>query len=364
MKRVRRRIRYAVPAALCCILLLLAGAQTTSAHGNNSVAYSDLSADGSRIIYVLQIDMYDLRAAADPSDPDIGLSTADVLDRFVNGKREAVADYMLSHLELRADGLLLTGRLDSLKVIQKEGEPQPFAEAVLDYPFHGTPQELNLRYNLIFESDQWHVNYVTMQFGSLHKEGVIVNELKELHAGSLTPASAAVHYGIFGITNLLQSWIPLLLLGILLTGARSIARRLAAAGAFAAGLVAALVLTALHAVSLPAHTAGALLSLSLLGGALFLLIERGRDIYLPYSAALFGLINGLGLSASLSGLQAARPVETAAWAGFGAGAAAALLAAAAVLCLLLYPLRRFGRPLPAVQAAAGLIGLICIFIQR
>lgn len=363
MMRVRRKSRHAVLAAFWCTLLLLAGAQTASAHGNNSVAYSDLSADGSRITYVLQIDMYDLRAAADPSDPDIGVSTAEVLDRFVTGSREAVADYMLSHLELRADGLPLTGRLDSLKVIQKEGEPQPFAEAVLDYPFQGIPQDLNLRYDLIFESDQWHVNYVTMQLGSLHKEGVIVNELKELHAGSLTPASAAVHYGIFGITSLLQSWLPLLLLGILLTGATSIIRGLVTAGAFAAGLAAAIILAALHVVSLPAHTAWALLSLSLLGGALFLLIERGRDTYLPYSAALLGLINGLGLSAALSGLQAARPAETAAWAGFGAGAAAALLAAAAVICLLLYPLRRFRRPFPALQAAAGLIGLICIFIQ-
>lgn len=360
---VRVRMKRLALIGTLCIVVFMALAPSALAHGNNSLAYSDISGGGGEIRYVLQMDMYDLRAATDPDDPEIGLSTPEVLNRFVTGSRESVERYILANTALYADGLPLKGKLIGLHVIQKEGGTQPFAEAVLTYPVQSMPEDFLFHYNLIFESDQWHVNYVKVDLGSLHKEGVIVSELKELEDGAIRPGYAGWHYGIKGTEELWTSWMTVLLMAILLTGTRTLKEGLAAAGACLGGLLLALAAAGLSWVSLPVPSVRYLLPLSLLCAALIVMQGRGQNKFLPGYAALFGFIHGLAVAGALAGLNAGAEVVPAVWTGFAAGAGAGLLAAAAVGYPVIWGLRRLGRSVSVIQAGAGIAGIVCIFIQ-
>ncbi|MFD1773441.1 HupE/UreJ family protein [Paenibacillus rhizophilus] len=343
--------------------MLASGAPVSLAHGNNSLAYSDISAGDGFIKYVLQIDMYDLRAAAAPNDPDIGLSTPEVLERFVTGSKGDVEHYLLSHTSLYADSLPLTGKLTDLRVIQKENELQPFAEAVLTYPADRVPRSLLFHYDLVFDSDQWHINYVTVNLGDLKKEAVIVNELRDIHVGGASLNDTASHFVQLGIGRLFKGIESLLFIMLLLTGCRSLKQSLAAAAVFAGAISLSLTLAALNIADMPASFTASILPLSLICAALILLPNRSNFKFLIGLAGLFGLLHGFGFAEALYGLRAEDGYFAASWIAFIAGVEAGLVIAAAVWYAAILLLRSIGRSVPALQAAAGLFGLIVFLIK-
>ncbi|QWU17060.1 HupE / UreJ protein [Paenibacillus sophorae] len=339
------------------------GAPVSLAHGNNSLAYSDISAGDGFIKYVLQIDMYDLRAAATPNDPDIGLSTPEVLERFATGSRTEVEQYLLSHTSLYADSLPLEGKLTDLRIIQKENEPQPFAEAVITYPVDRVPKSFFLHYDLVFDSDQWHINYVTVTLGDLKKEAVIVNELKDIQVGGTSLNDTASHFVQLGIGRLLKGIESLLFIMLLLTGCRSLKQSLAATAVFAAAISLSLALTALGITEMPASFTVSILPLSLICAALILLLNLSSFKLLITLAGLFGLMHGFGFAVTLYGLRADDGYFAASWTAFIVGIGAGLVIAAAVWYTAILLLRKIGRSVPALQAAAGLFGLIVFIIK-
>lgn len=344
-------------------IALLGWTPAASAHGNNSLAYSDLVYEDGAIRYTLQIDLYDLRAAATPDDPDIGSEAPEVLDRFFASAGPQVERALLSHLKLYANGLPLDGKLVALRGITKEGEPQPFAEAVLSYPANRPPAQFALDYDFVFDSDQWHVNYVNVSLGSLQGTGVLVSQLRELQLGRMGLADAVETYGLFGLKRWFTGCASLLFAAVLLLTGRPLRQALLAVGLFAgAGAVALGLASGLHASVLPDRFVGAVSALSVFGVALHSLLSGGSKSQLGLAGG-FGLIHGLSFAQALSGMRADADLAAASLTSYGLGLAAGL----ALLSLVLYPafryaarLKRFAPTLLSAIALVGLAGFLAV----
>lgn len=180
-------------------------APTSLAHGT-SVAFMELSLKQGVISSVIQIDLNDLRMDAIPPDEDPILNTPEQIDQFLKKYQKEVGNYLLSNMTLYSDYLPLKGKLTEIKYIEKEGEPQPFAEASFEYPVRNDPKIFELSYNLVFDRDPWHVGYANVELGELKKSEVFVEQVRKLQVGQMSLQNAAQQYFILGLTHLLTDF--------------------------------------------------------------------------------------------------------------------------------------------------------------
>ncbi|MCC3371937.1 HupE/UreJ family protein [Cohnella sp. REN36] len=344
-------------------LALLGWTPAASAHGNNSLAYSDLVYEDDAICYTLQIDLYDLRAIVTPDDPDIESETPEAVNRFFATAGPKVEEALLPHLRLYADGLPLRGKLVSLRGIAKEGETQAFAEAVLSYPANRPPAQFALDYDFVFDNDQWHVNYVNVSLGRLQGTGVLVSQLRELQLGRMSLAEAFERYSLLGLKSWLTGFASLLFAAVLLLSGRPLRQAMTAVAAFAGAGTLALILTAgLQAAVLPERFVGAVCALSVFGVALHGLLSAGPRSRI-WLAGGCGLVHGLGFAQTLSGMRVDAELAAASLTSYGFGLAVGLT----LLALVLYPafryasrLKRFAPTLLSVIALVGLAGFLSV----
>ncbi|PWW08772.1 HupE/UreJ protein [Paenibacillus cellulosilyticus] len=329
------------------------------AHTNSSLAYSDITYEHGMIRYSLKIDLYDLRTTATPEDPDISSETPEVLDRFYSNSKKEVEALLLSKIKLYADGLPLQGRLTQLHGTEVEGETQKFAEAILEYPIGHAPLQFKLDYELVYDGDQWHVNYVDLSLGDLQKTGVIVSDLRTLEAGQMSPSYAMATYLKLGLKHVGTTPGAALLVIALIIGSRTLKRALLIVGTFAAALVPTLLLSVLKIVMLPDSFVDVTAALGILYTALHILLSRNEKPLLWLSAA-FGLLFGFQFGQVLSGSNLSGSLIADATVSFLVGIEAGLVLAA----LIAYPASRFAqrfkRAVPAALSAIALGGLVLL----
>ncbi|NIK78001.1 hypothetical protein FHS15_003139 [Paenibacillus castaneae] len=299
MKRMGRLFIF---STIMFVFLLGLFPSVTSAHDNDSIAFTDISIKGNVIKFVIQIDMYDIRVEATPENPDVGDKTSEAYDRFVKESHDPVEKYLLSNIELYADDLPLKGKLTQLSQVDKEDQNQPFAEAVLEYPVENSPQKFELDYNLVFERDSYHVNYVNVALGDLKANAVFVSELHELRIGQMSLPYTLEHFFLLGLKHVLTLFESIILIALLIIGRKSVKQLAAALFVFLGIYSLTLILAGLQLLNLPDHFIHSIIALSIFIVSLYTLLSKKKNLYL-WLAGGFGFFYGFGYAEGLAGLK-------------------------------------------------------------
>ncbi|OAB28452.1 hypothetical protein PMSD_22045 [Paenibacillus macquariensis subsp. defensor] len=332
-------------------------APVSLAHENTSLAYSDISFEDGVIKYVLQIDMYDLRIAATPDDPDIGLTTPEVLNQFASNSQAEVQTYLLSKIQLYADNLRLKGKLTQLHSIKKENEDQPFAEVVLEYQVRNIPKSFELDYHVVFESDQWHVNYVSLDLGELKRDVVMVNEIQEFQVGQMSLEYTVTQFFLLGLEHLLTGFEAILFVLALIIGCKSVKQTLMVMVTFMVANSLTLILAGLHIVTLPDRLVESIMALSILYTALSRLFNQNTKQRL-WLIGGFGLFYGFGFVKVLSGMREDGGHYVPSLVAVNGGTEVGLV----LVVLILYPAVHYARQIkwiiPVILTSIALFGLV------
>jgi hypothetical protein len=340
--------------ALSFVLFIL-WVPLTFAHDGDSVAYSDISMKDGVITYKLQLDMYDMRAGATQDDPNRQFTTPEVLHQFVVNSQEEVEAYLLSQIKLYGDNLQLDGKLTKLTYFDKDN--QPFAEAILEYPVKSSPQHFKLDYDLVFDMDEWHVNYVTLALGEFKHNAVLVKDLREVQVGHLSFGHAIIEFFQLGYESLLLGFEHLLFLLGLLIGVKSRKQLLVFAGIFAAAQPLTLILASLPIPTFPDKFVDSGIALSMLYVALNMLFNKNKEQNL-WLISCFSLIHGFGFAEVLRRMSSDGPHIAFSLIAYSAG----IILSLALIVLILYPLisaiRRIKWAIPAILIVLALLGLI------
>lgn len=301
------------------------------AHGD-SVAFMDLSLKKGVIRSVIQIDLNDLRMDAIPPDEESLLQTPEQIDNYLKKYQKEVGSYLLSNLTLYSDYLPLKGKVTQLKYIEKEGEPQPFAEAILEYPAKIAPTLVGLDYNLVFDRDPWHVVYVNLKIGELEKNEVFVEQIRKLQIGEMSLQNAVQRYFLLGLMHMLTDFkVILFLLGFLIS-CRYIKKTIAAMSLFIGASSITLILSSMQILTLPDGFIHLFTILSMVIVALYALFIKNKK-YILWAAGGFGLIYGFNFSEGLDGIRAEEEYLAPSVIAFNVGIEVAL----ALIVLILYP---------------------------
>ncbi|BFT74386.1 HupE/UreJ family protein [Paenibacillus sp. P36] len=340
--------------ALSFVLFIL-WVPLTYAHDGDSLAYSDISMKGGVITYKLQLDMYDMRAGATQNDPNRQFTTPEVLNRFVTNSQKEVETYLLSQIKLYADNLLLDGKLTQLTYFEKDN--QPFAEVILEYPVKTNPQHFKLNYDLVFDMDEWHVNYVTLALGEFKHNAVLVKDLREVQVGQLSFGHAIRTFFQLGAESLLLGFEHLLFLLGLLISVKSRKQLLVFVGIFAAAQSLTLILASLSIPMLPNKFVESGLALSILYIALNLLLNKNKEQNL-WLVSCFSLIHGFGFAEVLRKMSSNGQHVASSLIAYSTG----IIISLAIIVLILYPLmsaiRKIKWATPTILILLSLLGLI------
>lgn len=364
----RKRIRQLFAASMLGILALIAmlgNGTSASAHSGDSVAYSDIQMEDGSIAYDLRIDMYDLRLATAPNDPDVGDFSPEVLQKFVTEHKSDVETYLLDKIHLYADSQPLDGTLLTLETT--EARDQPYAEAKLRFDVSSKPEHFVLDYQAIYEDvDQWHINYVTMalkQDGSDKQSYALNFDNREVELGKISLFRAVKQFFILGIEHLITGYDHILFVLSLLIGARSIKQILAVVTAFTAAHTVTLLLAGFGVINLPGKLVESVIALSIIYVALNSILNKNASKHNMYLAFGFGLIHGCGFAATLSEMRLDGGQMAASLLTFNVGIEFGQL----MIVLLMYPVVHYARrirwTMPAMSAAISVFGLIWL-IQR
>ncbi|KAI7258032.1 hypothetical protein KC345_g10639, partial [Hortaea werneckii] len=323
------------------------------AHGNVSVAYSEITLEDGVIKYVLQLDMYDMMAEINPDDPDTGATTAAVLGRFISQHRTEINERLLTQITLYADHLPLKGKVTGLRYTEKENEVQPFAEAVLEYPVRRTPRQFAMDYRLVFDRDQWHVNYVDLNLDTLQKQAVLIAQIPAVEAGKMDLPDIFKQFILLGLEKSSANYVSVLLVLLLLTGTRTLRQSFKAAAAFAAGQSLTLILSGLQLLSLPERIISPLMALSLVYMAVHVFLYRDSRRTLFLIAAGLGLLHGCGYAGALTGLKPDAGYFVSSVLAFYTGTEFVLILIVLILALAAAYLRKWNKLLPTLALNPG-----------
>ncbi|QGQ99270.1 HupE/UreJ family protein [Paenibacillus psychroresistens] len=335
-------------------------APATFAHGGDSLAYSDISVKDGVIKYNLQIDMYDLRAGATPDDPNRGDTTSEAMKEFVGNSHAKVEAYLLSQIKLYADNLLLEGKLTQLKYLDRDN--QPFAEVILEYPAGNIPQHFVLDYNLVFDMDVYHVNYVTLTLGDLKQNAVLVNELRELQVGQMNFQHAVQNFSLLGFKSILLSYASILFLLGLLIGIKSLKQIFVVIGSFAFAHSLSLILASLQILTLPVKFVESAIALSILYIALNNLFNKHKELNL-WLIGCFSLFHGFGFAEIISGMNHKGGYFAPSLIAFNLGIEVGLVLIVLILYPIIHYIRKIKQAIPAILMILALLGFIS-FIAR
>ncbi|BBI35595.1 HupE/UreJ family protein [Cohnella abietis] len=309
--------------------MFVSWAPTSFAHGD-SVAFLDLSLKKGVISSVIQIDLNDLRMDAIPPDEDPFLKTPEHIDKFLKKYQKEVGSYLLSNMTLYSDYLPLKGKMTQLKYIEKEGEPQPFAEAILEYPVRDAPKIVELSYNLVLDRDPWHVAYVNLEIGELKKTEVFVEQIRKLQIGQMSVQDAFQRYFMLGLMHMLTDFMVILFLVGFLISCRYIKKTIAAISIFIGVSSITLILASMQILTIPSNVIESVTVLSIIIVALYALFSKNKK-YILWAAGGFGLVYGFGFSTGLAGIRAEEEHLVPSVVAFNVGIEVALILIALIL---------------------------------
>ncbi|OBZ14140.1 hypothetical protein A8L34_09245 [Bacillus sp. FJAT-27264] len=359
---MKKWLRLVVLSFLICGVWLSTGIPVSLAHGNVSVAYSDITLEHNTIKYVLQLDMYDMMAEVNPDDPDLALTTPEVLNKFFSNHQAEVEHLLLTKIQLYADSLPLEGKVTQFHYMEKENEVQPFAEAVIEYPVKRNPQQFTLDYNLVFDRDQWHVNYVNLTLGELKKEAVLIAQITELQVGELKLPDVLIHFILLGFEQFFHSYETILILAILILGFQSTKQTLRTLAIFAVTQSLTLLLSGLHVIALPDHLMNALIPLSVVFLALSIYYKAAIK-QLPWIAGGLGIIHGFWYARQLIGLREDGGHFAVSVTAFYVGLEALVVLISLSLLMIINYFRKVKYATPLILSVAALVGLFSFTIK-
>ncbi|RKP46289.1 HupE/UreJ family protein [Cohnella endophytica] len=352
--------RLLVLSFVFCGLTLGLWPSTSSAHGEASLAYSTISYEDSVIKYVLQIDLYDLQRVADIEDADID-EQAPEAERFNKKSFVSVEQNLLSNIHLFADGLPLKGKLTRLSQVKVEGETQPFAEAILEYPVYNKPQDFYLGYDLVFDYDGWHINYVNVAIGELMKEAVFVADLHELQVGQMTLHYTLMHFFLLGLIHSFTGFESILVIVSFIIGCRSVKQFVAVLSVFLGFHALTFILASSQQLTLPNNFVNSIVASSIIMTSLYTLFSKQKKFYL-WLAGGSGLFAGFGFAKNLAGMKMDSGHPLYSVVSFNAGIDTALIGIAAVLYLVHY-LVKANISVPWILKLLTVFGIVWFIIK-
>ncbi|NBD25693.1 HupE/UreJ family protein [Paenibacillus glycinis] len=336
--------------------------KATSAHDNVSIAFTDISMDGHAIKMVLQINMYDIRVEATPEAPDVGDLTPEAYNRFVTELQDPVEKYLLANIQLYADDLPLKGKMTRLSQVEVKDQNQPFAEAVLEFPVVNTPRKFEMAYNLVFQRDPYHVNYVNAALGDLKANAVFVAELHEMKIGEMSLPYTLGHFALLGLKQMLIMFEAIILIALLIIGRTSFKQLAIALFVFLGMVAVTLALASMRAVDLPSQFTHFMVALSVVVVSLYTLLGKKKNLY-PWMAGGFGFFYGAGYVEGLAGLEPdggnnAYPVLA-----YMTGIGVALILVAGLLYLLLQFALKAKSAIPRISKVIVPVAILWLLVK-
>lgn len=228
--------------------------------------------------------------------------------------------YLLSKVQVAADGCALTGAMEKVEP-PADHSVRGFAVYELRYPIPARPHELRLQQTLMNEisfapGNPWEATFVvrvtssgrTVSEGALftHREPFVVS-LEAAQSQSPGVFGTFLRHGIF---HILEGWDHLLFMAALVLATRRIGELLAVVTSFTVAHTITLTLSVLDVVRLPSSIVEPMIALSIVVVAL-------QNIFRPESshgwtrlglAFAFGLFHGLGFAGGLLEAMQAGPV--------------------------------------------------------
>jgi hypothetical protein len=301
----------------------------------------------------LQVEWHDsaLRIDARISGEQILVASALLPDATADslaGLQRVHGHYLLGHLQVRADGAALAGRL--LEVLPVTGD---FVLYRLSYPLAHAPRQLQLQQDLLNEiayapGNPWEASFLvrTREPRGQWRETLLASRNQPLVLEISKPRSQlnlAWQFMSQGIHHILAGYDHLLFVGALVLAALTLRNLLGVIGAFTLAHSLTLMLSALQWVRLPSSLVEPVIAASIVAVALSnLLWPERHDSWGRYAMAFgFGLFHGLGFAGGL--LEATEQLSTASLAiaisGFSVGVECGHLLVVIPLFYLLQVLR-------------------------
>lgn len=347
--------------AVLMLLLFFKDGATVSAHPGNNESFSEIHEEAGRILYTLRIDLTDLRIAVTPEDPEINLSTPEVLNRFITESRSEVETYLTDNFTIYADGLPMVGHIAGIELTEMKGFP--FAKIITEYPVRDKPEHLILDYNLIFDDvDQWHVNYLTVNYGDKQNSMTFTYDIREAELGELSLLQAMKQYLWLGMEHLFTGIDHILFLLALLFGARSIKQILIVVTSFTVAHSITLFLSCLQIIVLPSRLVESIIALSIVYVAIQNLVLK-KSRHNAWLAFGFGLVHGMGFAGTLSEMRLDIGQFIPSLLTFNAGIELGQLIIVLIMFPTLFYMRKVNWLIPAISVIISLVGLFW-FVER
>lgn len=355
---MRRNAAISIKTAgllLTLIAVLLMAASTAEAHTNNSEGYSTIEVQDGSIRYTLRLDAEELGHS-------IGIQPGELVSN-----EPAVSSYIHSRLLVYADGIPAEGVVEQMS--ESTVEDRPYIDILITYAVGGTPENVIVRYNLIFDdSDPSHANMATMQLNGEQQEFIFTYEVRELNLGETSFFTKAKQFFVLGVEHLFTGYDHILFVISLLLGAATIRHIVSLVTAFTIAHSATLILASLQVVQLPGKLVESAIALSIVYVALRNIFQPGTK-HSPWIALAFGLIHGFGFAGVLSELHLGGGHLVASLLFFNLGIEAGQLLIVFLVFPLLLLLRKRRQAFvykwlaPSVSAVVLLMGCIW-FVQR
>jgi hypothetical protein len=237
----------------------------------------------------------------------------------LDGAWTAHGAYLLSKIEVAADGAVLAGTLTK---VEPPGDRtvKGFAKYELRYPLAAEPRELRCQQALLNEinyapGNRWEATFVVRATAGekVLREGALFSHREPLVIG--LGAGANPRAGVFGaflrlgIHHILEGWDHLLFMGALVLAVRRVRELIAVVTAFTVAHTLTLALSVLDLVRLSPRIVEPMIAASIVVVAAQNVVrpEQSRGMPRLVVAFCFGLFHGLGFA---GGLLAAMPPGT------------------------------------------------------
>ncbi|WP_245772868.1 HupE/UreJ family protein [Paenibacillus catalpae] len=347
------------------LLMLVVAPSLASAHTNNSEGFSLIEVKNTSIDYQLQLDAVELSHAVGFQVDEQASAVPEKLKSIISENKVPIEEYLNTHILMYADSMPVNGTVTTIG-ITKINE-KLFANLSISYAIKKAPENLIVKYNIIFESDPSHANMAKVIMNGKQQEFIFTYEVRELNIGEMSAFTKIKQFFVLGLKHIFTGYDHILFVISLLIGAMTVRHILSLVTAFTIAHSLTLALATLDIVQLPGKLVESAIALSIVYVALKNIFTP-ESKHAPWIAFAFGLIHGFGFAGILSELHLGKSHLAAALVSFNLGIEAGqLLIVTLVFPILLYLSKNLVRinkwVTPSISTAVLLFGFVW-FIER
>lgn len=265
------------------------------AHTDNSEGYSNFTMDHEKLMAEIYIDYFELGRLI-----DFGVNPGvqkDELNRALEKKRDAITEYLGSHLEIYMDGAKAEGIITSTNVERRTD--REYARIILEFPKPAEASSLKIHYSVFFDdNDPMHRNIANYELEKEKGQFVFNGGERELQIGQETIIGQIIRFIQLGFHHIMIGYDHILFVIALVLGTRRFSDILKVITVFTLAHSITLGLTALKLINLSSEIVEPLIALSIA----FVAIENFFGFSSRYRFAvvfIFGLIHGVGFAGAL-----------------------------------------------------------------